>query len=146
MFLRSIITFLLLILGVAKSQGQTDSASLRYIYDKEVIYVSGSRYVKNNTKFKLRNLEKEFTPNSEAFELYKSYKSDSRKSSYYSLIGISISAVGIIIGDKNPAVGIGLVFVGGFSIGVSLGTGVKADKKMRKAIWLRNKDVLLLRN
>jgi hypothetical protein len=146
MFLRSIITFLILILTLVNSYAQTDSASLRNIYDKEVIYFSGSNYVKNNTKFKVRNLEKEFTPNSEAFELYKSYRSDLRKSSYFGLVGVAISAIGIIVGDKNPAIGIGLVFVGGLGVGVSFGTGLRADRKMRKSVWLRNRDVLLQRN
>lgn len=137
------VTLLIILLAVVKVNAQLDSANFRSAYEKEVIYFSGGKYVKNSIKYPIKNLKNEFQPNSEAFHLYQMYRADSRKAGYYLLSATLLYTAGLISYKSNNALGAGLIIASVIPIGFTWSFGVKADKKMRRSVWLRNRDVLL---
>lgn len=142
MFSKHTITFLIILLAVVKVNAQLDSATLRSVYEKEVIYFSGGKYIKNNVKYKFRNLHTEFKPNTEAFHQFQLYKADSKKSGYFLLTTAALYVGGIVVGQNNENVATGLLIASTIPLAFSVSFGIKADKKMKKAVWIRNRDFL----
>ncbi len=143
MFLKTIVSIFVLLQALTEAYGQIDSITLKKIYEKEIIYFSGSKYIKNNTAYPIKNLVAEFEPNTEGFEQYKLFASDQHKSRLYSGVGLASIVLGIIISRNEPDLGSGLILGSIIPIGISFNFTLKADKKMRKAVWLRNRNVLL---
>jgi len=146
MFLKTIISIFVLLQALTEAFGQIDSITLKKIYEKEIIYFSGSKYIKNNNAYPIKNLVAEFKPNTEGFEQYKLFASDQEKSRLYAGFGLTFIVLGIIISRNEPDLGSGLVIGSFVPISISVNFSIKADKKMRKAVWLRNRDVLLQHN
>lgn len=143
MFLKTIVSIFVLLQGLTEAYGQIDSITLKKIYEKEIIYFSGSKYIKNNTAYPIKNLVAEFNPNTEGFEQYKLFASDQHKSRLYAGVGLTSYVLGIIVSRNEPDLGSGLILGSIIPIGISFNLTLKADKKMKKAVWLRNRDVLL---
>jgi hypothetical protein len=146
MMAKSVCTLLIILsINWSDAQAQYDSATLKSIYEKEVIYFSGGKYVKNDVKYKVKNLASEFKPNTPAFDMYLAHKADYHNGRFYAAAGLGLYIAGIIISDKNKIGGYGLLVSGPVATSFSLHFRLRADKKMRKAVWLRNQDVLLQR-
>jgi hypothetical protein len=88
----------------------------------------------------------EFKPNTEGFKQYRLYLSDQHKSRLYAGVGLTSFVLGIIISRNEPDLGFGLILGSIIPNCISINFAVRADKKMRKAVWLRNRDVLLQHN
>lgn len=146
MLSKSLLSIFILFVTLIKTYAQVDSASFKLIYEKEVIYFSGNKYIKNSTSYPLKKLETEFKPNTEGFELFQMSLSDRKKSRIYSIISLGSFISGIIVGRNNPDLGLTFILGSIVPTGISLNLSIKADKKMRKSIWLRNRDILLQRN
>jgi len=143
MFLKTIISIFVLLQALTEAYGQIDSISLKDIYRKEVIYLGGNKYIKNYTAYPIKNLKNEFEPNTEGFEQYRLFLSDQHKSRLYAGFGLTFIVLGIIVGRNEPDLGYGLILGSIVPTGISFSLKLKADKKMKKAVWLRNRDVLL---
>ena len=122
---------------------QSHSLSLKSIYDKEVIYFSGNKYVKNEIKYPIKNLVNEFNKDSEAYFLLQSYKADYRKTKFYYITGALLTISSLAVSSDNKNVGIGLLWGGIISYSITFGFATRADRKLKKAVWMRNRDVLI---
>jgi|JI10StandDraft_1071094.scaffolds.fasta_scaffold742162_2 hypothetical protein len=143
MFSKHIIILLIILFAIVNVNAQLDSATLRSDYEKEVIYFSGSKYIKNKTKYKIWNLHTEFKPNTEAFHQFQLYKADSKKSGHLILTTVALYVGGLVVGQNNEDVATGLLIASTIPLVLSINFGIKADKKLKKAVWIRNRDVLL---
>ncbi len=143
MFSKTTISIFVLLQLLTAAYSQNDSTSLKILYEKEVIYFSGARYIKNNISYPLKNLGTEFKTNTEGYELYKLYRSDLRKARIYAIVGLGSLISGFVISNTNNNIGATVALASFIPVGISMSFSVKADKKMRKAVWLRNRDVLL---
>lgn len=121
---------------------QSDSLSRRSLYENEVIYFSGRKYVKNNVKYPIHDITREFKVDSDGFEQLQQCKLDQRKARTYLYPGLILYISGLIVLDKNPNVATGLFGGSIICSSITLYFGSRADKKLRKAVWLRNRDVL----
>lgn len=127
-----------------ESYAQLDTAALKLKYEKEVIYFSGARYVKGGTEYQLKNLKNEFSFSVDGMNMYKMYQSDFQKQRLYSSLFLVTYISGIVIGlNTGGNVGTAIIIGSLIPMGVSFHFGFSADKKMKKAVWLRNRDVLL---
>ncbi len=143
MFSKYPIILLVILLAVIDVNAQLDSAALRAAYEKEVIYFSGGKYIKNNTKYKFRNLKTEFQPNTEAFHQFKMYEAHSKRAGYLLLTTVVLYIGGIVVSQYDENVATGMLVASTIPLVFSISVGIKADKKLKKAVWLRNRDVLL---
>lgn len=143
MFLKRFYTLLLLLSATGFGICQTDSSTLKSIYDKEVIYFSGNKYVKNEIKYPLKELVNEFDKETEAYFLYQSYKKDHRKAIFCYITGTLLTISSLVVSSDNKEVGTGLLWGGIISYSITFGYGIRADKKLKKAVWMRNRDIML---
>lgn len=138
---KSLVLLVPLILLTIIGTCQSDSLSIKAIYDKEAIYFSGNKYVKSNILYPRKELINEFQENTEAYFLYRSYKKDHRKGKVYYVVTMLLTLFAAPIIDED--VGKGALTVGIVSGVVTIRLFARADNKLKKAVWLRNRDVLL---
>ncbi|WP_310588406.1 hypothetical protein [Dyadobacter sp. CY326] len=130
------------------SNGQTVSDSAVVLakkwYDKETIYLqSGNSYVKGNMLFRgQKALKNEFVISQGGFELYKKSRRTRGVAFVLSMAGVIGSVNSLVSGNRNS--------VRTF-FWVSLGTGfvstlltTRANNLRDQAVWLRNRDAMLL--
>ncbi|MCB0489119.1 MAG: hypothetical protein KDC99_11620 [Cyclobacteriaceae bacterium] len=116
---------------------------LKAKYEKEVIYLSGRYYFKKNQRYPIRNLSSEFQNSQDGLVELNLAKSDSRKAKGFLLIGALAYFSGAIVLSNNEDVGIGLVVVSIPINLLSIHFSLKANKKLNRAVWLRNRDILI---
>lgn len=75
--------------------------------------------------------------------MYQSYKKDHRKAKFYYVTGTLLTLSSLAVSSDNEHAGIGLLWGGIISYGVTFGFATRADRKLKKAVWMRNRDVLL---
>jgi hypothetical protein len=123
---------------------QTDSSMLKLKYEKEAIYFSGTRFVKGNVLYKIKHLKNEFDFSTEGMKTYALYQSDYRKGWKFATLGLVSYVSGLLIGiNTNKNVGGALVLGSLIPSGLAIHFGLRANKRMKKAVWLRNRDLLL---
>lgn len=127
------------------ANAQLDTAALKLKYEKEVIYFSGGKYVKDGVKYPYKQLKNEFSNSPEGLKVFKMYESDAEKSRFASNAFLGLVITGIIVDftTQQDKLASGLVLAGIIPLGFSIHFSTRADKKMKKAVWLRNRDVLL---
>ena len=126
------------------ANAQLDSATLKLKYEKEVIYFSGGRYVKGDVQYNFKNLKNEFGFSVDGMNMYKMYQSDYQKQRLYGALFLVTYISGIVIGVNTGGNVATAIIIGSLiPMGVSFHFAFRADKRMKKAIWLRNRDVLL---
>lgn len=135
--------FLSMFCIINSSFSQTDSLALKKLYEKEVIYFSGNNYVKNNTVYPFKNLESEFKKNSEGFIMFKMAQADDRKFVGLYLISLAgyIGALTMLDSNPNGALGLGIASTIPFVFSIHFSS--RAEKRQKKAVWLRNRDILI---
>ncbi|MBX2914418.1 MAG: hypothetical protein KF856_03990 [Cyclobacteriaceae bacterium] len=140
--MRLVLIILITTYTVSSSMGQIDSTMFRK-YKSETIYFKGNKFIKKDQLYPLRNLKNEFKLSNEGEQLYKDYKSDQRVFliSYSIGVGALLTAIAI----KNPTTSSVLGGVGTTGIGVSIPFLVRGQNLLQKAIWIRNRDVLVTR-
>lgn len=125
------------------STAALSQVDLKSKYEKEVIYLSGRYYFKNNERYSIKNLSSEFQNSPEALDELSTARLDARKSRGYLLIGALAYFSGAIVLSHNQEVGIGLVAGSVVPSLVSIHFTARASRKFKKALWLRNRDVLI---
>lgn len=125
------------------STAALSQVGLKSKYEKEVIYFSGRYYFKNNERYSIKNLSSEFQNSPDGLIELNLAKSDSRKAKGFLLIGALAYFSGAIVLSHNEDVGIGLVAVSIPINLLSIHFSLKASKKLNRAVWLRNRDVLI---
>ncbi|TDE18497.1 hypothetical protein [Dyadobacter psychrotolerans] len=139
---------LILILLSPKSQAQYVSDSTgkqaRKWYDKETIYLQGSNsFIKNNTVYSgQKALRREFSISEGGLQLYLKSKRTRNIALLISVAGSAGSIVSLVSGNRDNLKKF---------FWVSLGTGLiasvvtmQANNQRDQAVWLRNRDALLL--
>ena len=128
-----------------EANAQLDTAALKLKYEKEVIYFSGGKYVKDGVKYPYRQLKNEFSNSTEGLKTFKMYESDAEKSRYAARAFLGLLITGIIVDftTEQSNLAAGLALAAFIPYGFSIHFSIRADKKMKKAVWLRNRDVLL---
>lgn len=134
--------FLLTFCVINLSYSQTDSLALKKVYEKDVIYLSGKKYIKNNNLYPLYNLKSEFKENSEGLLVYQMYENDFGVSRVFSTIGTIGFIASYFVGQRNPNAGYATLIASGLAITISQPYSARAKKRINKAVWLRNRDVL----
>lgn len=142
MKLTSQIVTLFLLMIQSSAIAQSDSVSFFKKYELETIYLSGNGYIKNNQSFKLRNLSNEFNFTLQGLKFYQGYKADNKKALVAYTLGLGLLLGGLAYsGDQiNPNV---LLLTSVVPIGFSLHFSIRSQNRLSKAIWIRNRDVLL---
>jgi hypothetical protein len=136
---------LLLLTGAATCYAQSsDPNRVRQWYDRESLYLTGpNRYVKNNVLYSgHRQLVREFTISPGGMQLYLRSRRNRNIATVISLVGSVGSIYSLVSGDRSNL----KTF-----FWVSLGTGLvattlsaQASSQLNQAVWLRNRDALLL--
>ncbi|GAB3175120.1 hypothetical protein GCM10027291_34610 [Telluribacter humicola] len=119
-------------------------ARVRQWYDRETIYLMGpNRYVKNNTLYSgHQQLKREFVISQGGMQLYLRSRRMRNIATVISLAGSAGSIYSLVTGNRNN--------VKTF-FWISLGTGLvsstltmQANSQLGQAVWLRNRDALIL--
>ncbi|WP_247237286.1 hypothetical protein [Telluribacter sp. SYSU D00476] len=124
--------------------GTSDMARMRQWYDRETIYLMGpNRYVKNNVMYGgHQQLKREFVISEGGMQLYLRSRRMRNIATVISLAGSAGSIYSLVTGNRNN--------VRTF-FWISLGTGLvsstlsmQANSQLGQAVWLRNRDALIL--
>ena len=127
-----------------QASAQQDTVAFKEKYEKEVIYFSGARYVKNNIEYHPKYLRNEFNSSVEGMNMYKLYRSDNRKGWKCATLGLISYISGIVVGvNGNERLGETLLLGSLIPSGLAIHFGLRGDKRMKKAVWFRNRDILL---
>lgn len=113
-------------------------------YSKESIYLSGSYFIKNYQQYPLKELKAEIAKSPDAMFYYNKMLKQRRTA----LIINAISAASIVTGIfivNDQGLRNGLIFGGLPLIVISDFFSDPAQKNLNKAIWLRNRDVYLIK-
>ena len=138
--------FLFSLIIYVPSFSQVDSLSLKRIYEKEVIYFSGNKYIKNNTLYPIKNLKTEFKKNSEGYLVYEMAQKDDKKFTILYTIGFAGYIAGFAMLEDKPNTGAGVMIAGSVPLVISFHFAGRSDKRKKKAVWLRNRDILIERS
>lgn len=135
---------LLLALITTSSHGQIDSTDFKQRYQKDVIYLSVPGYIKNDKRFSKLHLKTEFDFSSEGSKIFKLHQEDATKSF------LCISFTFIFFGATSLADNLGYTklaevfsYASLVPIAISIPFAIRSNKRMKRAVWLRNRDVLL---
>ncbi len=127
-----------------RTVGQSDSVALKRKYESEVIYFSGNKYVKNEVLYPYRNLKSEFTKSKEGQLMFLMNQSDRKKTWVYYGIGWGLYVAGVIAYQNNNVRNSNILYGSALiPLSIALHHNFRADKRLKKSIWLRNRDVLL---
>jgi hypothetical protein len=119
---------------------QIDSTAMASRYTNETIYLSGSGYLKGNVKYRLRDIDKEFTDSTEGIVLLEGYRADKKRFVASYAVGIGLMFLSLTQREWDAR---GLGFAGGVvATGFSLHFGTRSQNRLQKAIWVRNRDTL----
>lgn len=132
-----------ILLGGSSAWAQ-QSAPVRQGYDSETIYLlSNNRYVRNNTVYAgNKALESEFQISPGGMQLFLQSRRNRDIGFAFSLVGSASTIYTLVSGNR-----------GSFKtrLLISLGTGLastllttRANTQLNQAVWLRNRDALLL--
>lgn len=76
--------------------------------------------------------------------MYKMYQSDNRKGWKCATLGLVSCISAIVVGiNGNERLGKALLLGSLIPSGLAIHFGLRGDKRMKKAVWLRNRDILL---
>jgi hypothetical protein len=124
---------------------QLDSATLWHKYESEVIYFSGSRYyLKGTTIHSYKELKYEFDQSPLGNEVYSMHRKDQRKYYFFFITGIALyipAAINLVNRNYREANNFILGSIASFAISIPIANA--ANKKLHKAVWIRNRDTLL---
>ncbi len=140
MHVRFILTIIAFLYATSTVLSQTDS--LKLAYEKEVIYLSGRYYIKNNQKYTIKNLSSEFQNSPEGLSEFRAHQSDARKARNYFLIGALTYFAGVFVLSENANAATGIMASSFVPYIIGIHFSKKANKKSKKALWLRNRDAL----
>jgi hypothetical protein len=105
-------------------------------------YLNNNGYIKNNQSFKLRNLKNEFNFTVQGLEGYQAYRADNKKFIVTYSIGLGMLLSGLAYQGNKQTSNL-LVFASVVPIAFSLHFSIRSQNRLSKAIWIRNRDVLL---
>jgi hypothetical protein len=126
------------------ANAQFDSSDFKNRYQRDVIYLSVPGYIKNDTRFSKLYLKTEFGFSSEGTRIFKLHLEDATKSFVCVSLGVMISGASIVTGNfAHHKVAEVLSYASLVPIAVSIPLAIRSNKRMKRAIWLRNRDVLL---
>lgn len=133
-----------LIMLASSGLAQIDSVQLRKKYETEVIRVRSFGYDKGDTSFKLRNLKNEFEHSPEGKKYFQLFKKDRRNlwictAAWYLTYGGAYFAKGY----NQNVLGNSLLIGSFIPLGLSFHYVLRGESRLQKAIWVRNRDVLL---
>lgn len=134
---------LVLLLGwcAPAAQAQTRDSLLR-LYDARTIYGYGDKYIMGGRQLPFRKLKTEFGPGVTS-DLYRQGRQDRAVSRVLGVAAVAALVGNIALGRDHRAGGIALLVAG---VGLNLGSlrfSKKSTELVDRALWLRNKDVLL---
>ena len=143
-FLRhSVVIFLLF--GFAQSTlAQSTQRSIQELYDRETIYLLGpNRYVRNNVAYSgAAQLRREFVLSPGGMQLYARSQRNRTIATVLSLAGSAGTVYSLVSGNRTH---FRTFFI------ISLGTGIasglingRANTQLNQAVWLRNRDAMVL--
>jgi len=138
-------TGLVLLLNTYQSLAQGNSpATTRQWYDRETIYMlSPSRYVRNNVVYTgAANLRREFTISPAGLDLYIRSRRNRNIAMVVSLAGSAGSIYSLVTGNRDALRTFFWVSLGTGVVSTALGT--RANTQLNQAVWLRNRDALIL--
>ncbi len=119
---------------------------LRNRYENETIYLGKGRYMKGSQVLSTRHhaLQKEFAFSDEGLKEYMLARHDYRKARPYSFLALGLVVTSFILA-KNHETTASWIALGGAAITLPISNHYlwKSQNRLRKAIWLRNRDVLL---
>jgi hypothetical protein len=148
------VCLILFIVMLSQNASAQSIDSLKARYNNETLHFFKGYIAKgeDGTRVRFRQLKNEFTLSPEGFKQYESYRKKRTTAFILVSTGFASALAGAIIldnGNKNRDIGaqkLGRGFIAaGYSIEfVSLLYALSGQKKLHRAIWLRNRDVVFL--
>ena len=133
-------------LGSLQSRAQI-SVALKTEINSQKLVIRNGKYTVGDKTYRYRNLEEQFTFSKEGLNLYHKSKKDMRSGKLFSLaaVGTFVVAGALAINNyKANEAAYWLTLGSGFTESlISIPFFSKARKKMRHAIFIRNKDLIL---
>lgn len=135
--------FMIALTSVVSAQS-TDG--FRRKYETETIYFSGNGYIKNETKYRLSHLKTEFDFSKEGMLMHNESRKDQRK--FYGFYVLSLGALIAGGATYHQNRGLSAAFYAGSlaSVSTSIYFAIRSQNRLQKAVWLRNRDVLVNTN
>ena len=154
---KAISTFLFFIGGISGVLfAQTipkNLSTLEKAYQSNTMYLTyGSKYhlagKEGNLFFNTPKVKQLFAASPDGYKEYKQYQSNQVTSLTLNVLGgiASITGLFMVMEGEEVAAGRALIIGGLAAPLISIPIGIKAQKKLNKAVWLRNRDVLYSAN
>ncbi|WP_373330821.1 hypothetical protein [Salmonirosea aquatica] len=117
---------------------------IQSLYDRETIYMLGpTRYVRNNVVYAgAANLRREFSVSPAGMDLYIRSRRNRNIALVVSLVGSAGSIYSLATGNREAFRTFFWVSLGTGVVSTALGT--RANTQLNQAVWLRNRDALIL--
>lgn len=127
-------------------EGSPDSTALRSRYENETIHLERGRHVKGNQVISSRHkaFDKEFVFSIDGLEELKRSRQEYKKALPFSLLGLGLVVSSFVFSTHHEQTA-SYIALGGALVTISISNHFqyKSLIRLRKAIWLRNRDVLL---
>ena len=121
-----------------------EKRSIQSLYDRETIYMLGpTRYVRNNVVYAgAPNLRREFSISPAGMDLYIRSRRNRNIALVVSLAGSAGSIYSLVTGNRDALRTFFWVSLGTGVVSTALGT--RANTQLNQAVWLRNRDAMVL--
>ncbi len=127
-------------------EGSSDVTLLSNRYENETIHLSRARYVKGDQKISLRPqvFEKEFAFSNDGLNEYKLSLQELKKGRPFSFAGVGLLISSLVLFNNHQKTAGLVAFVGAaLTLPFSNHYIFKSQRRLQKAVWLQNRDVLL---
>ena len=127
-------------------EGSSDITLLSNRYENETIHLSKGRYIKGDQKISLRpqTFEKEFAVSEDGLKEYKLSVQEQQKARPSAFLGLGLVISFFVLASHHQSTA-AWIALGGAAITIPISNHhlFKSQNRLRKAIWLRNRDVLI---
>ena len=135
---------LLFLLFTCFCKAQTGNLDLlKEKYANKTMYIQKNKFIQGSNILRFKELEQVFVISPEALSLYRAAKKSRKVGAFLTGLSMGLFMGGLSLVQTNETAGIILYSGSIVSSGIAIPLLSKASKKMHKAVWLFNRDVLL---
>ena len=132
--------------GEVLLNGNLDDASLRARYENETIHWSKGRYIKGNQRISTRHhqFEQEFARSNDGLDEWSLAQKEYHRSRPFTLLAVGMIISSFVLYSHHEKNAAAITYFGAIvPLAFSIHIQSKSQKHLQKAIWLRNRDVLV---
>ena len=127
-------------------EGSPDQEALRSRYENETLFLNGGRYMKGNHAISMRRneFEKEFAVSNDGLKEYNLSLQELKKGRPFAFAGLGLMISSLVLFNNHEKSAGQIAFIGAaLTLPFSYHYIFKSQRRLQKAIWLRNRDVLV---